>query len=267
MHRRHVVASGSVVVGAAIVLLLALTVRPALAADNVSLFAPDSNPDVASFADTTAYDLGVRFTSDVDGEVTGVRFYKGSQNTGPHTGSLWASDGTLLASAPFTDETASGWQAVAFAAPVPISAGTTYVASYHTTVGFYSVNVDGFASGLDAGPLHVPAGGGAFRFGAGFPDQASQHNYWVDVVVVPSPPPSSESTGPPPTTATSTSTSVTTTSTTSSTSSSTAPGAELPVTGANAGFLAGAGAVILIAGIAILGVARRRRDHSEPASS
>ena len=38
--------------------------------------------------------------------------------------------GQLLASAPFTNETASGWQQVNFPAPVNIAANTTYVASY-----------------------------------------------------------------------------------------------------------------------------------------
>ena len=40
-------------------------------------------------ADTAGIELGAKFTSDVDGWVTGVRFYKGAANTGTHTGSLW----------------------------------------------------------------------------------------------------------------------------------------------------------------------------------
>ena len=32
-------------------------------------------------------------------------------------------------------ETAAGWQHVDFAAPVPISGGTSYVASYHANSG------------------------------------------------------------------------------------------------------------------------------------
>ena len=44
--------------------------------------------------------LGVRFTADVDGTVTGVRFYKGPDNTGTHTGTLWTANGTALATAP-----------------------------------------------------------------------------------------------------------------------------------------------------------------------
>ena len=33
-------------------------------------------------------ELGVKFTSDVSGFVTGVRFYKAATNTGTHTGSV-----------------------------------------------------------------------------------------------------------------------------------------------------------------------------------
>ena len=43
--------------------------------------------------------------------------------------------GTLLASATFSNETASGWQQVNFSSPVSITAGTTYIASYEAPVG------------------------------------------------------------------------------------------------------------------------------------
>ena len=77
-----------------------------------------------------AVTLGVKFKSDVDGTVTGIRFYKGSGNTGTHVGNLWSSTGTKLATATFANETASGWQQVNFTTPVSITAGTVYVASY-----------------------------------------------------------------------------------------------------------------------------------------
>ena len=63
----------------------------------------------------------MKFTSEVFGTVTGVRFYKVSANTGTHIGSLWSASGTLLASATFTGETASGWQQVNFSTPVQIA--------------------------------------------------------------------------------------------------------------------------------------------------
>ena len=76
--------------------------------------------------------------------MTGVRFYKASTNTGTHIGSLWTSSGTLLASATFANETASGWQQVNFSTPVAISANTTYVAAYLAPKGHYSDTPSGF---------------------------------------------------------------------------------------------------------------------------
>ncbi len=75
----------------------------------------------------------MKFTSDISGSVTGVRFYKYAQNTGTHVGSLWTAGGTLLGTVTFTGETASGWQQATFANPIAITANTTYVVSYHTT--------------------------------------------------------------------------------------------------------------------------------------
>src|SRR3546814_20679943 len=54
---------------------------------------------------------------------------------------LWNADGTLLASATFTNETASGWQTANLNTPVAITAGTTYIASSHTG-GDYSATGD-----------------------------------------------------------------------------------------------------------------------------
>ena len=44
------------------------------------------------------------------GSSPGVRFYKGSGNTGTHVGSLWSSTGARLATATFQNESAAGWQ-------------------------------------------------------------------------------------------------------------------------------------------------------------
>ena len=81
-------------------------------------------------ADPTAVELGVKFQSDVSGVVSGVRFYKGDGNIGTHTGSLWTVDGTLLATATFTNESSDRLAGSSFPSPVAITAGTRYVASY-----------------------------------------------------------------------------------------------------------------------------------------
>ncbi|HEX5495759.1 MAG TPA: DUF4082 domain-containing protein [Mycobacteriales bacterium] len=157
-----------------------------------TLFSTASVPTVASSTDTTALDLGVRFTSDTAEQVTGVRFYKGAGNTGTHTGSLWSADGTLLATGTFGGETATGWQTLTFAAPVPIAAGQVYVASYTTTTGGYAVDNTYFEQGeATSVPLHAPATGvgspnGVYAVGIGFPTSTYRgSNYWVDVLVSP----------------------------------------------------------------------------------
>ncbi|MER6947325.1 DUF4082 domain-containing protein [Nonomuraea sp. NPDC000554] len=161
---------------------------------SASLWDDATTPAVASQNDPNAVVVGVRFKTTTTGSVTGIRFYKGPQNTGTHTGSLWTSGGTLLASAVFTDEIASGWQQVNFGSPVALSANTTYVASYHTTSGGYSMTRPYFTSQFTNNPLIALAdgdggGNGVFSYSATntFPTSSFQAtNYWVDVVFVPS---------------------------------------------------------------------------------
>ena len=67
-------------------------------------------------------EAGVKFTADVNGYVTALRFYKGAANTGKHVGHLWTSTGTLLGTATYFNESASGWQ-TAFSGALRISSG------------------------------------------------------------------------------------------------------------------------------------------------
>ncbi len=130
-----------------------------------------------------AVELGVKFHSDAAGYITGVRFYKTPGNTGTHTAHLWTSTGTLLASGTFTSETAAGWQQVLFASPVPITAESTYVASYFSAGGGYAYTVDNLWTGTDAAPLHVEASGVGKGSGVLFPVSTWHNtNYWVDVL-------------------------------------------------------------------------------------
>ena len=154
-----------------------------------SLWSASAVPAVASANDTSAVELGVKFRVDTDGFVSGIRFYKGAGNTGTHTGRLWTSTGTELASVTFTGETATGWQQALFQRPVPVVAGTTYVASYFAPVGRYAADAGYFSSTYNLPPLRVLANGedgpnGVFRGGStGFPtDTYGATNYWVDVV-------------------------------------------------------------------------------------
>src|SRR6185312_9279873 len=162
------------------------TFTTANSAGSVSLFSSTATPAVTSANDSAAVELGVKFTSDTAGYITGIRFYKGGANTGTHIGHLWTSAGALLASATFTGETASGWEQVNFTSPVAIAANTTYVASYYAPVGGYAYTSAQFATALDNAPLHASSGtNGLYRYGTGggFPTNSyNSTNYWVDVV-------------------------------------------------------------------------------------
>src|SRR5438128_1608960 len=156
--------------------------------------ATPTTPDVGS---DSPVELGVRFYSDTPGYVTGIRFYKSAANTGAHIGNLWSSNGTLLARASFTSETASGWQQVNFSGPVAITANTPYLASYHTTIGHYAGDASYFATaGVNRSPLHTYANSsatpeGPYTYGATSQFPASTYNsanYWVDVAFTPATP-------------------------------------------------------------------------------
>ncbi|WP_346347371.1 DUF4082 domain-containing protein [Bradyrhizobium sp. dw_411] len=150
-----------------------------------SLFSPNSVPSNVTVDDPNAVELGVRFIASVDGMITGLRFYKGPENSGPHVADLWSSNGTLLATATFSNETASGWQQVNFSSPVSITAGTTYIASYHTD-GDYSADGGYFTNPITSGDLTAPgSGNGVYAYGStsSFPTNTfNATNYWVDVV-------------------------------------------------------------------------------------
>ncbi|MFE3779757.1 DUF4082 domain-containing protein [Amycolatopsis sp. NPDC059090] len=157
-----------------------------------TLFSGATTPSTLSADEATSLELGVRFSSSVSGNVTGVKFYKGAGNSGTHTGSLWTDSGTLLATGTFTGETASGWQTLTFSSPVAITAGQTYVASYTAPNGHYSANAFYFENtSVSSAPLSAPATGGSgangvYGVGPGFPTSTYRGgNYWVDVVFSP----------------------------------------------------------------------------------
>ncbi len=172
-----------------------------LISNSATIWNVSDTPVQPAVTDGQALELGVKFQADVNGFITGLRFYKGAANTGVHIGNLWTRAGALLASATYTNETASGWQEVQFAAPVAIQAGATYVASYYSSAGYYAFTADYFAVNHYTPPLRALASGedggnGVYKYGAsGFPTETwSGSNYWVDVVFNPN---ETEDTTPP----------------------------------------------------------------------
>jgi hypothetical protein len=132
-------------------------------------------------------ELGVQFKSDTAGYIRGIRFYKTGVYTGTHTGQLYSSSGTLLGSAVFSGETASGWQTVLFTIPVAITANTTYIAAYYNSTGTYTSD-NNLAASITNGHLTALAGGGVYAY-SGAPAFPNLHylssNYWVDPIYSP----------------------------------------------------------------------------------
>ncbi|GAB3814668.1 N,N-dimethylformamidase beta subunit family domain-containing protein [Micromonospora zhanjiangensis] len=155
-------------------------------------------PATPAVNDSAALELGVRFTPQDAGYVTGIRFYKGTGNTGTHTGTLWTSTGAPLATGTFVGETSTGWQKLTFTNPVQVTAGTSYVASYTAPKGHYAADGLAFsAAAFGTSPLRADrstetAKNGLYQYGSGFPTESYQDsNYYVDVLFVDS------ETGPP----------------------------------------------------------------------
>lgn len=143
-------------------------------------------------ADGDNYTLGMKFQVSVDGNILGVRFYKGdTTNGGTHIGALYDNAGNLLASKTFSGETSSGWQEQLFDSPVAITANTTYIVAYLCPQGHYgsdaaffqtSAFVNGHIIGIQSQPS---SDNGLFHIGntLAFPtDSFNFTNYNVDVI-------------------------------------------------------------------------------------
>ncbi|MFI2487801.1 DUF4082 domain-containing protein [Promicromonospora kroppenstedtii] len=122
----------------------------------------DGPPPNGAADDSSAVELGLRFTAADDGYVSGVRFYKAAGNTGVHEGTLWSAAGAQLARVQFGGESATGWQTASFTTPVPVLAGQKYVVSYTAPNGRYVSTPWAFQThGRSAGPITVEGGFGA----------------------------------------------------------------------------------------------------------
>jgi hypothetical protein len=136
-------------------------------------------------------ELGVKFTSSQNVNITGVRVYRVSPGT--VTGHVWgAAGGPPLATGTFDGSDTHSWQDLMFSTPVPIQAGQTYVASYHVPDTQYALQYGFFASGGDTvGPITAlsspdSSGNGVYCYDndptncATFPKNTYRDtNYWV----------------------------------------------------------------------------------------
>jgi hypothetical protein len=141
--------------------------------------------------DDASYTLGTRFSSSVSGFIKGIRFFSADEVSavpGNYTGQLWSAGGTLITSGVFTTVTAGDWQELLFPAPILITPGTIYIASYNMGVATaYASTPGGLAADFTSGPLTALGNGGVFAAGGTPtpPFSSVQGNYWVDVLFSP----------------------------------------------------------------------------------
>lgn len=129
------------------------------------------------------YEMGMKFTAKETGPVKAIRYYKTAGETGSHTGRLWNAAGVQVASASFTNETASGWQEVALNTPYMISAYEEYTVSVNSN-SEYAYTAGELATSIVNGPLSTIAGAnGVYGTPGQYPVSHFQGaNYYRDIV-------------------------------------------------------------------------------------
>ncbi len=133
-----------------------------------------------------SYELGVKVAVTSPVQLTAIRFYKDSHETGVHVGTVWSSTGSILAQVTFANESASGWQQQALPQSLQLQPGTVYVVSVGLKA-YFDLTPSGLATQIVQGPLQSVADGanGVYASAAGlFPTNSyKSSNYFVDVVV------------------------------------------------------------------------------------
>jgi hypothetical protein len=166
-----------------------LAVAPALAAPaSTGIFADDLAPQVAVDPDTNSVELGVRFSPEKPGAVTALQYYQGRGAKDITTATLWSADGTVLAQAKFAASTTVGWRTVPLDSPVALTAGSTYVVSYHAPRGGYAVTERDLMQHRSQNGFALRSGAGVYKYGSkvAFPTSTYRgSNYLADIVYQP----------------------------------------------------------------------------------
>ena len=150
-------------------------------------------PTTTVTTDPTDYELGMRFTANVAGTITELRYFRGAADAGDtdtRVLNLWNAAGVLLGSVTVTSTAGElGWQVGTLSAPIAIEAGATYVVSYGTTQNYAATaNYFNTAHSGPDGVLTAGVASGVFAAGTPgvFPTATyNASNYWADVTFVP----------------------------------------------------------------------------------
>jgi hypothetical protein len=131
-------------------------------------------------------ELGVKVEVTSPTQLTALRYYRASSESGTHTARVWTAAGSLIGSTTFQSDAGPGWKEQALATPISLTPGQVYVVS----VGFnsyYSATQFGLQTPAVSGPLRsvAVATNGVYGDAAGlFPTSSYRSsNYFVDLVV------------------------------------------------------------------------------------
>lgn len=149
--------------------------------------------------DVSGYELGVKIVPQANGYINAIRFYKPIISTlSSHTGNIWSSTGTNLATVTFSNESEYGWQEAKLSSPLAVTKGQLYIVSYGVPDGVYQATNGAHNTTITADSLTAYATGssqnaatgsgnsnGVFVTTAGsYPNTGSGTGtyYWIDAV-------------------------------------------------------------------------------------
>jgi hypothetical protein len=128
-------------------------------------------------------ELGTKFKADIDGQVIKLRyFHPANCPAETRTGSLWTATGIQLATALFPPGIPGTWMEMTLPVPVNITAGATYVVSYHAG-SCYAINMEDLSQPYGKFPLHVVSPASLYS-NNGFPTIGDTMGHAADLVFV-----------------------------------------------------------------------------------
>lgn len=159
------------------------TFRTAGQGPTLTTFLEDQQPAQLDPYDNAPVELGLKFSAQKDIQVHALRYYQGPSGHGEHSGSIWDSTGTKVATATFAQTTQQGWQTAYLDSPVTMAQGSEFTISYQAPSGGYVFTSADFANGKSNAELSLTGSNGLFTYGSGSVPASSWNssNYFVDL--------------------------------------------------------------------------------------
>lgn len=143
------------------------------------------------YANDARYELGTRFRTKVDGQITRVRIYASAMEGGQHEVRIWHYSDNNLVAGPYYWNFApgnAGWKEYPLPSPIGISANEDYIVSVsNSNDKYYSVAAQGFNQPIFNGYLMTYAASGIYSSELGTMPflKTENSNYFRDIVFLP----------------------------------------------------------------------------------